>query len=474
MAVSPAIVWFRRDLRVSDHAPLRAALKAHDGNIIPLYIVSTWQHAHRWTGEPRQRFLCGCLASLANNLESLGGRLIVRAGVANQVLDHLIEETGATALYFHRDPDPYGRAQEEKVATVAKRRGVEIHGSWGISLHPPEAVLTGEGKSYRVYSPFGRAWNKLPISKPLARPAKISTPSKLHSKPIPDVSHWGLVSDPRVEVIEPGERAARQRMKKFLGPVAEKYADDRNTPAGRTSSRLSQDLRFGTLSARELVTRAREYSHGLSAAARGSVDKFIAEVAWRDFHLQLLWHFPEVLEQEFNPDFRGVAWKRDDASFARWCAWKTGYPFVDAGMRELNATGFMHNRVRMVVSMFLTKDLHLDWRMGESYFMQRLVDGEIASNNGGWQWSAGCGADAAPYFRIQNPWLQGGRYDAGGDYIKQWVSELKDVAAAKLHAPPASGSRLAKNYPPPMVDHAVERDETMRIFNEQLGKTRKL
>ena len=472
MSAPPAIVWLRHDLRVTDHGPLHTAVKAHGGNVIPIFVMSSWTGAHRWTGEPRQRFLCGCLDSLAMNLEQLGGRLILRTGDAAEELDQLMEEAGATSIYYHRDPDPFGRAMEAKVTAVAKRRGVDLHGSWDVNVHPPELVLNGEGKPYRVYSPFGRAWNKVKIGAPLARPSKLATPVGLRSDPLPDVSHWGLKTDAKIRILEPGERQARRRLRDFLAGPAARYSDGRNTPFGQTTSRLSQDLRFGTVSARDVVVRAREHGRGQPAAARSSIDKFVAEVVWRDFYLQLLWHFPEVLEQEFNADYRGLPWRHDDAAFRCWCSGETGFPFVDAGMRELNATGFMHNRVRMVVSMFLTKDLHLDWRLGESYFMQRLVDGEIASNNGGWQWSAGCGADAAPYFRIQNPWTQGGRYDADAAYIKQWVPELKDVPSAKLHQPPESGSRFAKDYPPPMVDHAQERDETMRIYSEHLAKTR--
>ena len=356
---------------------------------------------------------------------------------------------------------------------MAKRRGVAAHGFWGISVHSPESVLTAEGKSFRVFSPFARAWNKLTVAEPLARPARLTTRDDVQSEPLPSVAHWGLVSDPDVEVIAPGERAARLRLKKFLGAPAKRYGTERDTPFGQNSSRLSQDLRFGTISAREVVVQARKFGRGLTAQARGGIDKFIAEVAWRDFYLQLLWYFPEVLEREFNADFRGLPWRRDDQAFARWSSGETGFPLVDAGMRELRATGFMHNRARMVVSMFLTKDLHVDWRAGERHFMQWLVDGDIASNNGGWQWSAGCGADAAPYFRIQNPWLQSRRYDRGGGYIKRWIPELRDVPVERLHAPPEPGVRVARNYPPPMVDHAAERDETLRIFTTHLARARR-
>jgi len=230
------------------------------------------------------------------------------------------------------------------------------------------------------------------------------------------------------------------------------------------TSRLSQDLRHGLLSPREAYERAKQASEESDADGRNSVWKYIAELIWREFYFQILWHYPEVLEHEFNPKYRGMKWDQDEVKYRAWCEGRTGFPIVDAAMRQLNETGYMHNRSRMIAAMFLTKDLHLDWRMGEKYFMQQLIDGEIASNNGGWQWSAGTGADAAPYFRIQNPWSQTKRYDADGKYIKQWVPELRDVPAKNLLEPPADGKPLAEGYPLPMVDHGTERDETLRRF----------
>jgi deoxyribodipyrimidine photo-lyase len=206
------------------------------------------------------------------------------------------------------------------------------------------------------------------------------------------------------------------------------------------------------------------------ANVRRAAQTFINELAWREFYMQILWHFPEVLYQEFNPDYRGLPWDHDEARFRRWCDGETGFPIVDAGMRQLNATGFMHNRVRMIVSMFLTKDLHIDWRWGERYFMQRLLDGEIASNNGGWQWSAGTGADAAPYFRIQNPWSQTKRFDPQGTYIKEWVPELRDADPKQLQSPPDGLFPLARTYPLPMVDHSEERQRTLEVFKKHRGK----
>jgi deoxyribodipyrimidine photo-lyase len=218
------------------------------------------------------------------------------------------------------------------------------------------------------------------------------------------------------------------------------------------------------LSIREVYHKAKAAAEAGDAVGRDSVWKFISELIWREFYFQILWHYPEVLKHEFNAKYRGMEWDQDEAKYRAWCEGRTGFPIVDAAMRQLNATGYMHNRARMITAMFLTKDLHLDWRLGEQYFMQTLIDGEIASNNGGWQWSAGTGADAAPYFRIQNPWSQTKRYDADGKYIKEWVPELRAVPAAKFLEAPVDERPIAAGYPLPMVDHGTERDETLRRF----------
>jgi deoxyribodipyrimidine photo-lyase len=234
------------------------------------------------------------------------------------------------------------------------------------------------------------------------------------------------------------------------------------------TSRLSQDLRFGTLSPRQVFFGCVEGSREAPATVRQSINSYVNELVWREFYMQILAHFPKVLDRDFSDQFPGLQWDENDSAFARWCEGTTGFPIVDAGIRELNATGFMHNRVRMIVAMFLTKDLHIHWRNGEQYFMQKLVDGDIAANNGGWQWSAGTGADAAPYFRIQNPWNQTKSYDPDGRYIKAWVPELRDVDPVRFAQPPAD--RLAKDYPTPLVDHAKEREQTLERFNRARSK----
>ncbi len=455
--MTTAIHWFRRDLRLTDNTALNAALAAHDV-VIPVYILSEWQREHRWTGAARQEFLCGCLASLAKNLEAKGGRLIVRQGSADVVLQELVRETGAKAIYFNRDPDPFGREMEARVA----RMGIPMHAAKDAALHERTEVMTGAGSAFRVFTPYARAWSKLDKTAPGRSASRISTPPGIPSLPLPTMATWGL--ETTAKVIEPGEAAARRRMSRFLdGPVFG-YAERRDLPHGEHTSQLSQDLRYGTLSIREIYARCVEAGEKAKAADKRGVQVFINELIWREFYMQVLWHWPEVLDLEFQEDYRGLAWAKEPGVLERWCAGETGFPIVDAGMRQLAATGFMHNRLRMIVAMFLTKDLHVDWREGESWFMRHLVDGEIASNNGGWQWSASTGTDAAPYFRIQNPWSQTKRFDPEGEFIKRWVPELRDVPGAKLCEPPVPGLRLARGYPLPMVDHHAERDRALEMY----------
>lgn len=453
-----ALHWFRRDLRITDNTALSAAA-AEAEQVIPVYIRSDWHGSHRWTGAPRQEFLCGCLASLAANLESLGSRLVVRSGPADEALAHLVQETGAEAIFFNKDYDPFGRAMEDRL----RARGLPVRAFKDSVIHEEHEVLTGNGEMFKVYTPYSNAWKKLPKPAATAKLTRISTPAGIESLPLPTLADWGLQST--AQILPSGESAARKRLQAFLAGPIFRYAAERDIPLGQTTSRLSADLRFGTLSIREIYHRAEALMAGASLEDRKGIGTFINELIWREFYMQILWHRPELLEQEFNPKYyRTLAWAEPGEAFERWKEGMTGFPIVDAGMRQLKATGWMHNRLRMIVAMFLTKDLHLDWRLGEQYFMQQLVDGEIASNNGGWQWSAGTGADAAPYFRIQNPWSQTKRFDPEGRYIKQWIPEIQNVPAAALMEPPKPGLRLAPGYPLPIVDHAVERDRALAMF----------
>ena len=465
------IHWFRRDLRIADNVGLYHASKTGTPTV-PVYFLSGWQGAHAWTGPVRQHFLCGCLASLAANLETIGGRLIIRQGDPVEGLRRLILETGALALHFNEDPDPHGKAVEQRVRAMCAELGIECHGHHDSTLHAPDEVLTQSGQPYRVYTPYSRNWLALDKRAPLGKPARLDTPAGISSLPLPTVAHWGLAV-PDACLPDPGERAARERLKRAVAGKIQAYAARRDFPGADGTSRISQDLRFGLLSIRTVYAECMKARAAADAAGKKGIDVFIKELAWREFYFAILHHYPSVLDEEFNPDWRGLPWDEPGERFERWCQGRTGFPIIDAAMRELLGTGFMHNRTRMITAMFLTKDLHHDWKLGESFFMQHLVDGEIASNNGGWQWSAGTGADAAPYFRIQNPWSQTARYDPDGTYIKRWVPELRDVHPARFMEPPKDGRPLAPGYPLPCLDHHAERERTLAIFarhREALGK----
>ncbi|MCH7228200.1 cryptochrome/photolyase family protein [Haloferula sp. A504] len=468
--MGPAIHWFRRDLRVLDNTALLRASMAHDA-VVPCYLLSSWKEKHAWTGPKRQHFLCGCLRSLDANLRTLGGRLILRTGGPIERLRELVEETGATAIHFNRDPDPHGKEVERRLAEKCAEWGIECHGWHDVTLHTPQQVLTKAGEPYRVYTPYSNNWLSLDKDPPLPRPKDLGTPRNLRSEDLPDVSHWGL-PEPDARLVEPGERAALDRLKTAVDERLARYAERRDSPSVAGTSRLSQDLRFGLLSVRTIFRRVEEARKATrSPDTRQGLDTFVKELAWREFYMAILHHFPNVLEEEFNPDWRDLPWDEPGEKFEAWKEGRTGFPIVDAGMRELLNTGFMHNRVRMITAMFLTKDLHLDWRLGESFFMQHLLDGEIASNNGGWQWSAGTGADAAPYFRIQNPWSQSKRHDPKGDYIRHWVPELADVPANALHEAPENGRPIADDYPLPCLDHKAERERTLAIFKKHRSES---
>jgi deoxyribodipyrimidine photo-lyase len=459
-----AIHWFRRDLRITDNTALWHACRQAE-EIIPVFILSSWKKYHPWTGPNRQEFLCGCLTSLSRNLETIGGRLIVRAGNPVLELEKLIHEVQAEAVFFNRSTDPYGVEVEGQLEKAFGKERVQIFSFKDMTIFEPKEILTREGRPFRVFTPYAKAWHQEEKPSLLPKIRELRTPLDVSSLPLPTLDFWGLIAE--AKIVESGEKAGQKRLADFLRGPASVYREKRNMPGEPATSRLSQDLRFGTLSPRQVFFRCLETSKEVSASARRSISSYVNELVWREFYAQILAHFPSVLEQDFSKQFSTLQWDENDMAFERWCAGTTGFPIVDAGMRELTASGFMHNRVRMIVAMFLTKDLHIHWRKGEKYFMQKLVDGDIAANNGGWQWSAGTGADAAPYFRIQNPWTQAKNYDSTGHYIKRWLPELRDVDPDRFMQPPSTP--LAKGYPMPIVDHATERLETLERFNRAKG-----
>ena len=473
MSDSTAIVWFRRDLRLHDHPALMAAVTAHD-TVVPLYVLDPRLLRGRFASPNRAWYLLGSLRSLASDLAALGAPLVVRIGDPAVVVPEVAAAAGATDVYVSRDHAPYGRARDRRVARAltTARFDVRLHARTGVLVHEPEVIATLDGRPYRVYSPFRHAWARLP------RREAMGTPSSLpgHDLPpgeVPPLAALGLGDGPTADpalLPEPGEAAARRRLERWLARGLGGYAETRDRlDLTEGTSRLSADLHLGLLSPTEIVERAIGDGEGRRA--------FIGEIVWREFYAHVLFHSPAARHASVRAEFDAIEWSDDDAALEAWRTGQTGYPVVDAAMRQLTATGWMHNRARMIAASFLTKDLLIDWRVGEAHFMAHLVDGDVASNNGGWQWSASTGTDSQPYFRIFNPVSQGRRFDPDGEYVRRWVPELAEVPTAQIHAPwemsidvaRASGVRIGTDYPVPIVDHAEARTRALATYGAARG-----
>jgi deoxyribodipyrimidine photo-lyase len=442
-----ALHWFRCDLRLCDNVALRAATNETDV-VVPIFIFDPRILTAPDTGAPIVGFMLECLASLEKNIAAAGGKLIFRQGAVEEEMRALVRETKATALYFNRDYEPEARKRDAAVEKLTRSLGVEVHSYKDGVLHEPDEILKDDGQAYRVFTPYSRSWRMQP--KPPVLPAvKFSRPAGFQDPTgisLPTAKELGF----NVEIPLPpaGERAARESLKQFATADLLHYADVRNFPARDATSRLSPHLRLGTLSPRTVLAAA-EKAAAEHPAVHRQTDIFVNELIWRDFYRQILWHYPHVAGACFKEEYDGLKWENDERLFAAWCEGRTGFPIVDAGMRQLNTTGWMHNRVRMIVAMFLTKDLLISWQWGERYFMQRLIDADLASNNGGWQWSASTGTDAQPYFRIFNPMSQAQKFDPEGAYIRKYVPESDTLA-----------------YPVPIVDHARQRVKALALFKK--------
>ncbi len=458
---STAIVWLRRDLRLHDHPPLVAALAAHQ-RVVPVFVLDPTLLSGRFASAPRTAFLLGCLRELDAALRERGSALAIRHGAPEDELPALAREVGARAVHWASDATPYALARDRRVRAALAQAGVEAVPGPGNFVADIGRPRTSAGRPFVVFTPFHRAWEALERRPVHRAPAKLPPlPRGLDRGRIPSLGDLGLTAadgalpDPAVV---PGESAAREALERWLASGLAAYGERHDRLAGGTS-RLSLHLRFGTLSPREVEERARRHG-GAGAAA------FTRQLAWRDFYAHVLLNHPGNRHSEHQERMRALAWDDDPALLAAWQEGRTGYPLVDAGMRELRASGWMHNRARLVAGSFLTKDLQLDWRAGEAWFMRWLLDGDVAQNNGNWQWIASVGVDPAPAFRrLLNPTLQQRRHDPEGEYVRRWVPELRRVPDALLAEPwrmsdaeqAAAGCAIGRDYPAPVVDHAQER-----------------
>jgi deoxyribodipyrimidine photo-lyase len=471
MASAPVIMWFRHDLRLDDNPALVAAV-ATGAPLVALYVLDDVTPGPRKLGGAARWWLDGSLKSLSRDIARLGGRLVVRVGAAETVLDDVVARSGATAVFCSRSYEFWSRGLEDRLHGTLAKRGVAFKRYPGTLLIEPDAITTKTGGPFKVYTPFWRALiARGEPRRPVAAPKKITAfAGALDGVPIealgllPTKPDWagGLR-----EMWSPGEPGARKRLDTFLTKAIRDYAELRNRPDLPATSRLSPHLRHGEISPAACWHAAR------AAADDGpGLETFLKELAWREFSYHLLFHFPDLADAPFRPEFSKFPWAANSNELTAWQRGRTGYPIVDAGMRELWTTGWMHNRVRMIVGSFLVKHLLIPWQQGEAWFWDTLVDADPASNAASWQWVAGSGADAAPYFRIFAPVKQGQTFDPDGTYVRRWVPELAELPAPALHAPweagPAelatAGVRLGETYPHPIVDHGKARARALAAY----------
>ena len=462
-----AIVWLRRDLRLHDHPPLVAALAAHE-RVVPAFVLDPALLNGRFASAPRTAFMLDCLHELDAALRERGSALVMRHGDPGRELAALAETAGASAVYWASDATPYALARDRRVRDALRQAGVESVPGPGNFVADIGRPRTSSGRPFTVFTPFHRAWSALERRPVHRAPGELPPlPRGLDRGAIPSLAELRLpVGDALAEPAMPaGESAARDAFARWLVEDLSAYGDQHDRLAGGTS-RLSPHLRFGTLSAREVEQRARRHA-GAGAAA------FTRQLAWRDFYAHVLLHHPGNRLREHQERMRALDWAQDAELLAAWQQGRTGYPLVDAGMRQLRASGWMHNRARLVVGSFLTKDLHLDWRAGEEWFMRWLLDGDLSQNNGNWQWIASVGVDPAPAFRrLLNPSLQQRRHDPDGEYVRRWVPELRDVPDERIVEPwrmnaeeqLASRCAIGRDYPAPIVDHAQERRRALERY----------
>jgi deoxyribodipyrimidine photo-lyase len=423
-----AVFWFRRDLRLHDNAGLYHALKA-ETPVLPLFIFDTdILNDLQDKKDARVTFIHDQLVKINEQLKKKGSSILIKHGRPEEVYKSLLDEFTIKTVYTNHDYEPYAQSRDEQIKALLHKNGIEIFTFKDQVIFEKDEIMTDAGNPYKVYTPYKNKW-LAKLTSFYLKPYPVEKYSKNFYKTIPiEIPSLKEIGFERTSIVLPPETVSQGLIKK--------YHEQRDFPFIEGTSRFGIHFRFGTLSIREKVAKAKQLN-----------EVWLSELIWREFFTQLMYHFPKVITESFNEKFKKVHWRRDENDFARWCEGKTGYPMVDAGMRELNATGHMHNRVRMVVASFLTKHLLIDWRMGEAYFAEKLLDFELASNNGNWQWCAGTGADAQPYFRIFNPTSQQQKFDPDFIYIKKWVPEFGTPA-----------------YPMPMIEHKAATERAKKAF----------
>ncbi|MFO1413263.1 MAG: deoxyribodipyrimidine photo-lyase [Burkholderiales bacterium] len=468
-----ALVWFRRDLRDFDHAALSAALR--DAGAVHCAFVFDREilDALPAKADRRVEFIRESVAELAAALRERGGGLVVRHAVARDAIPALARELRVAAVYANHDYEPAAIARDDAVASALAADGIAFHTTRDQVVFERAEILTQAGKPFTVFTPYKNAWLKALTPAHLAPRDVDARADRLAPGPgadaVPALAQLGFAPAGLADLgVRPGMAGGAQLFADFQERM-DRYKAARDFPAVKGPSYLSVHLRFGTVSVRALAAHA--HARALGPDGEGAAT-WLSELIWREFYAQLLWHHPHVVGHSFRPEYEGLAFRNDPALFRAWCDGRTGYPIVDAAMRQLNRTGYMHNRLRMIAASFLVKDLLVDWRRGERYFADTLIDYDLASNNGGWQWAASTGCDAQPYFRIFNPTAQSERFDAAGKFLRRYVPEIAALDDREIHAPwlvppavqQAKGVVIGRDYPAPVVDHAAAREAALALF----------
>jgi deoxyribodipyrimidine photo-lyase len=471
------LFWHRRDLRITDNTGLAAA-RARTAKVVGLFCLDPHILNRDDIAPVRVTYMVGCLQALEQRYEAVGSQLLILKAKPEVAIPRIAQALQASAVYWNQDVEPYAQQRDCSVQTALETLGIQVSTFWDQLLHAPGEIVTGAGDAYTVYTPFWRNWSNRSKLEPFPMlhhaqgltAEEHATAIEAGILPLPTAPELGFVWEAPL-IVDPGEQAAKDLLDYFCQTAITEYQENRNFPARPGTSLLSAPLKFGAIGIRAVwaaATAALEDCR--SDEVQASIQTWRQELAWREFYHHALYAFPALAEGPFRPQWQQFPWEGTEEQFEAWCFGQTGVPIVDAAMRQLNQTGWMHNRCRMIVASFLTKDLIINWQRGEQYFMQHLIDGDLAANNGGWQWSASSGMDPKP-LRIFNPYTQAQKFDPEADYIREWLPELRSVDTAQL----LSGripedTRERQGYPAPIVEHTVQQQRFKQLY--QLNKSR--